>query len=62
MERGEAWREERREERSERERVRIATERKMRERRKTSKEEGEQLGEEGDCFTGDMIILCSRVI
>lgn len=47
-----------------RERVRrgIATERKMRGRRKTSKEEGEQLGEEGDCFTGDMIILCSRVI
>lgn len=38
----------------------IATERKIRGRKKTSKEE--QLEEEGDCFTGDMIILCSRVI
>lgn len=52
MERGEAWREERRK----------REEKKIGGRKKTSKEEGERLEEEGDCFTGDMIILCSRVI
>ena len=60
MERGEAWREERRKRERERETRGIVTERKIRGRKKTSKEE--QLEEEGDCFTGDMIILCSRVI